>query len=106
VPSPTDLRKQFIKVFDRLAHHRERHDVLADFLEMAVCAIRKKTLPPGPAADALEDQYMSIVKRNRPEDVRAMPELLAITMLAVQEGGCDGSGAIYRPFYPPGRLVS
>jgi len=94
VPSPTDLRKQFIKVFDRLAHHRERHDVLADFLEMAVCAIRKKTLPPGPAADALEDQYMSVVKRNRPEDVRAMPELLAITVLAVQEGGCDFLGEV------------
>jgi hypothetical protein len=49
VPTPADLRKQFIKAFDHLAHDRERHDVLADFLEMAVCAIRKKTLPPGPA---------------------------------------------------------
>jgi len=48
VPTPAELRKQFIKAFNRLAHSRERHDVLADFLEMAVCAIRKKTLPPGP----------------------------------------------------------
>jgi hypothetical protein len=80
VPTPADLRKQFIKAFDRLAHHRERHDVLTDFLEMAVCAIRKKTLPPGPAADALE--------------VRAMPELLGIATLAVQEGGCDFLGQV------------
>ena len=94
MPTPADLRKQFIKAFDRLAHHRERHDVLADFLEMAVCAIRKKTLPLGPAADAIEEQYMAVVKRNRVEDVRAMPELLAITTLAVQGGGCDFLGQV------------
>jgi hypothetical protein len=68
VPTPTDYRKQFIKAFDELARHRERHDVLADFLEMAVSAIRKRTVPPGPAADALEEQYMAVVRRNRPDD--------------------------------------
>jgi len=94
VPTPADLRKQFIKTFDRLAHDRERHDVLADFLEMAVCAIRKTTLPPGPAADAIEERYMAVVKRNRPEDVRAMPELLGITALAVREGGSDFLGQV------------
>ncbi len=94
MPTPADLRKQFIKAFDRLAHHRERHDVLADFLEMAVCAIRKTTLPPGLAAEALEDQYMSVVKRNTVEDVRAMPELLGIATLAVQDGGCDFLGQV------------
>lgn len=94
MPTPADLRKQFIKTFDRLAHRRERHDVLADFLEMAVCAIRKTTLPPGPAADAIENQYMAVVKRNAPEDVRAMPELLSIATLAVGEGGCDFLGQV------------
>jgi hypothetical protein len=94
VPTPAGFRKQFIKAFASLAHHRERHDVLADFLEMAVCAIRKTTLPPGPAADAIEDQYMAVVKRNKPEDVRAMPELLGITTLAIQEGGCDFLGQV------------
>ena len=68
--------------------------MLADFLEMAVCAVRKRTLPPGPAADALEDRYMAVVKRNKVEDVRAMPELFGITALAVQEGGCDFLGQV------------
>jgi hypothetical protein len=77
-----------------LAHHRERHDVFADFLDMAVCAIRKRTLPAGPAADAIEDQYMAVVKRNAPEDVRKIPELLGITALAIQEGGCDFLGQV------------
>jgi type I restriction-modification system DNA methylase subunit len=94
VPTPAEHRKQFIKAFDRLAHHRERHDVLADFLEMAVCAIRKRTLTAGPAADAIEQQYMAVVKRNTPEDVRAMPELLGITAHAVQAGGCDFLGQV------------
>jgi hypothetical protein len=94
VPTPAKHRKRFIKAFESLAHHRERHDVLADFLDMAVCAIRKTTVPPGPAADAIEDQYMAVVKRNVPEDVRKMPELLGITALAVQEGGCDFLGQV------------
>jgi N-6 DNA Methylase len=94
VPTPAEHRKRFIKVFESLAHHRERQDVFADFLDMAVCAIRKKTVPSGPAADALEEQYMAVVKRNAPDDVRKMPELLAITALAVQEGGCDFLGQV------------
>ncbi len=94
MPIPTDHRKQFIKAFESLARHRERHDVLADFLDMAVCAIRKTTVPPGPAADAIEAHYMAVVKRNRLEDVREMPKLLSITALAVQDGGCDFLGQI------------
>ncbi len=94
MPTPADHRKQFIKAFESLAHQRERHDVFNDFLEMAVCAIRKQTLPPGPAADAIEAQYMAVVKRNRAEDVRAMPRLLGITTLAIQDGGCDFLGQV------------
>lgn len=95
MPTPAELRKQFIKTFTRLAHHRERHDVLADFLEMAFCAVRKTTLPEGPAADAIEERYMAVVRRNKVEDVRGpMPELLGITRLAVQAGGCDFLGQV------------
>ena len=94
MPNPADLRKQFIKAFERLAHHRERHDVLADFLEMAVCSLCKTTLPPGPGADQIEAVYMGVVARNTVEDVRAMPVLLAITALAVQDGGSDFLGQV------------
>ena len=94
MPTPAEHRKQFIKAFESLAHHRERHDTFADFLEMAVCAVRKKTMPSGRAADAIEAQYMAVVKRNRPEDVRAVPRLLGITALAIQEGGCDFLGQV------------
>jgi hypothetical protein len=94
VPTQAEHRKRFIKVFESLAHHRERHDVLSDFLDLAVCTIRKGTLLPGPAADALEDQYMAVVKRNAADDVRKMPELFALTALAVHDGGCDFLGQV------------
>lgn len=94
MPTPSDLRKQFIKTFDRLAHHRQRHDVFSDFLTLAVCAIRKTTMPAGEQADAIEAEYMAVVKRNNPDDIRAMPELLGITALAVQDGGQDFLGSV------------
>ncbi len=58
MPASADLQKRFIKIFNQLARHRDRYEVLTDFLDMAVCAIRKQTVPEGPAADALEEQYM------------------------------------------------
>jgi hypothetical protein len=94
LPTPAAHRKQFIKAFESLSHRRERHDVLADFLEMAFCTIRKKTLPAGPDADAIEERYMTVVRRNKVEDVRAMPELLGITAMAIQDGGCDFLGLV------------
>lgn len=74
MPTPAALRKQFIKAFNSLARQRERHAVLADFLEMAVCSIRKRTLPPGPEADALEAQYMAVMARNRRTERRLSSE--------------------------------
>src|SRR5262249_18905078 len=94
VPSPAALRKQFIKAFENLARHRDKHDVLTDFLELAVCAIRKRTVPPGPATDAIEERYMAVVRRDKLEDVRPVPALLALTTLAVQDGGCDFLGQV------------
>lgn len=55
-------------------------------------------MPSGPAADAIEDHYMAVVKRNRPEDVRAMPRLLGITTRAIQDGGCDFLGQVAGDF--------
>ena len=37
---------------------------------------------------------MAVVRRNTPEDVRAMPALLGIATLAICEGGCDFLGQV------------
>jgi len=94
VPTPTALRQQFIRAFRSLTHHRDPYEVLTDFLERAFCALHKTTLPPSAAADAIEARYMAVVRRNRPEYVRGMPELLGLTTMAMAEGGCDFLGQV------------
>lgn len=92
--SRRDPQMEFIRIFDRIGRHHSRHERFADFLELATCAIRKTTIPPGPAADAFEERYMKVVARYPPGDIRAMPKLLALTQLAVAPGGCDFLGRI------------
>jgi hypothetical protein len=93
VPSPDKLKKDFIKAFSCIGYHRSRHDLWSDFLEMAYTAICKPTVAAG-AADNLEARYMDIVRRNKVEDIRNMPELLGITAIALQDGGVDFLGSV------------
>ena len=91
--SPAQLTKDFVKAFQAMCQHRHRYEVFSDFLELASTAIRvQKTLPPGDEAEKPEQRYMDVVKRYDPDDIRKVPELLGITALAVQEGGCDFLG--------------
>src|SRR5262245_26505512 len=92
--SAPDYKSEFLKVFDRIGRHHSRHERFGDFLELATCAVRKTTLPPGPDADAIEQRYMNVVARHAADDIRAMPELLALSQLAVSSGGCDFLGSI------------
>jgi hypothetical protein len=86
VPSPDQLKKDFIKAFGSIGYHRSRYDLWSDFLEMAFTAICKPTIGPGDVADKIEARYMDVVRRNKVEDIRKMPELLGITALALQDG--------------------
>jgi hypothetical protein len=89
-----DPNKEFIRIFDSIGRYHSRYERFADFLELATCAIRKTTVPPGPGADAFEERYMKVVARYPPDDIRTMPKLLALTQLAVAQGGCDFLGTI------------
>jgi hypothetical protein len=86
--------KDFLKTFESIGWHHGRHERFADFLELATCAIRKTTVPVGPEADAFEERYMKVVARYPPDDIRLMPKLLALTQVAIGEGGCDFLGEI------------
>jgi hypothetical protein len=90
----SEHQKQFLKIFDSIGRQHSRYERFADFLELATCAIRKTTVPPGPEADAFEARYMAIVARYPPDDIRTMPKLLALTHLAITPGGCDFLGDI------------
>jgi len=90
----TELSNEFRKLFNRLAPHHHRYAVFADFAELAYCAIRQQTLPPGPENEATEERYLTIVRKHRPDDIREMPKLLAWTQMAMADGGCDFLGSI------------
>ena len=77
------------KTIGEIAYSKHMGDRFGDFLEMAYCALAKPmVLGGGDAADRLEERYMAVVKRNKPEDIQRMPELLGLTVSAVSEGGC------------------
>ena len=77
-----DPKKEFIKIFKRVAPNQDRYEVWRDFLDLAYCAIKKQTLPSGSEADALEGRYMATVGRHDKEDIRKIPDLLLSTMAA------------------------
>lgn len=86
--------KRFVRLLDGFERTHRRDEHFRDFLELACCAVRKRTVPAGPAADVLEARYVAIVARHAPEDIRAMPELLALIQFAVAGGGCDFLGDV------------
>ncbi len=76
--SPTAL---FVRRFGAIAVSHDPHARFSDFLELATCAFRKTTLPPGAAAEAIEARYMAVVGRrlsmseieSRTADTRVLP---------------------------------
>ena len=86
---------QFIKAMNEIDRSKSRREVFTDYCELAYCALAKIACPTEEGRDALEEQYMSVVKRYRDkDDVRRMPELLGLTMEALNQGGCDFLGSV------------
>lgn len=85
----------FIKKIERLAPEKSTPEKFRDFCEMAYCALAKLTAPSVERADNLEERYMKIVHtyRNK-DDVRAMPELLAMVEWYVADMYEDFLGAV------------
>ena len=89
------MKKDFIKILEGIDRSKSRQENFRNFLEMAYCAIAKKTQTGEKKANALEGRYMEIVGTySDKDDVRKMPELLTLATLAISEGGCDFLGEI------------
>lgn len=87
--------KDFLRLLDGFDRSKRRCDVFADFCEMAYCAIAKRASPYGDQREALEQQYMQVVARYRnKDDVRKMPELLALATPVIGTGGLDFMGQV------------
>lgn len=92
--SSPNRKKQFIKRIQELDRSKGAYDKFRDLCEMAYCGIAKITATPE-RAEALEARYMQIVGTYQDKDtVRAYPELLALAVLAVQDGRCDFLGSV------------
>ncbi|MGP8215549.1 MAG: N-6 DNA methylase [Bacteroidia bacterium] len=75
----TDIKK-FTAVFERIAHSKSEDEVFTDFLDMVICAL---------SAGKYEEEYLSIVKRYKLDEVNYFCELFAELIIIMDN---DGSG--------------
>ncbi|WP_170431577.1 N-6 DNA methylase [Ruegeria arenilitoris] len=91
IPAVTD----FVRIINELDRSKHRDEIFRDFCELAYCALAKRACPDEDQRDALEVQYMEVVGRYRnKDDIRRMPELLAIMAGTIGNGGCDFLGLV------------
>lgn len=92
---PRSAVSKFLRVIDTVDRSKRRTEVFSDFCELSYCAVAKPVSPWAEQRNALEAQYMQVVARYRDkDDVRKMPELLALTAGAVNGGGIDYLGEV------------
>jgi len=87
--------KEFVRLLNDIDRSKRRGEVFADFCELAYCAIAKKASPFEDQREALETQYMAVVGRYHDKgDIRKMPEMMAMALGEIGNGGCDYLGQI------------
>ncbi|WP_018276021.1 N-6 DNA methylase [Teredinibacter turnerae] len=89
------FKTRFIEVLDSLDRYKDRDQHFRNFCTLSYCALAKQTACSQEEADSLEERYMSVVHsyKNK-DDVRKMPELMTLTLTALQQGGCDFLGEL------------
>ncbi len=91
----SERKKAFIKILDSLDNSKSRYEHFRNYCEMSYCAIAKTTAKDEASADNLEACYMAVVNSYaNKDDVRKIPELLTLTTISLNEGGCDFLGEL------------
>ena len=90
MPTP-DHQKAFIKLFESTARYHHRHKVFEDFVSCAVAAIHNKICH----SEALEAEYMTIIKGYEREDQLNMAHLLSHVTMGLAEKACDFLGSVF-----------
>ncbi|MGP8217707.1 MAG: hypothetical protein ACLQQ4_19210, partial [Bacteroidia bacterium] len=70
--------KNFTATFNRIAHSKSEDSVFTDFLDMVICAL---------SFSQYEEEYLSIVKRYKKEEVNLFCELLAEMLIIMDNEG-------------------
>ena len=70
--------KNFTAVFERIAHNKAEETVFSDFLDMVICSL---------SAGKYEEEYLSIVKKYKKEEVNLFCELMAEMLIIMDDNG-------------------
>jgi hypothetical protein len=81
----------FIKLFNSIAGHRHRYEVFRDFVTMTAIALHNGFR----RSEALEAEYLGIVKRYDREAINTFPKLLAELVELLQPEPTDILGQLY-----------
>ncbi|MEN4169442.1 SAM-dependent DNA methyltransferase [Serratia marcescens] len=87
----TEAQNQFISLFGQTARYHHRYKVFSDFVQCGAIAIHNRFCPD----DALEKQYMSLIKGYEREDVERLAHLLALVRIALAAKPCDFLGMAF-----------
>lgn len=85
----------FLRALDQFDRSKTRIEIFRLFCEMAYCALAKRASPFPDQRDRLEADYMACVGSfPNKDDVRRMPEMMAIAIEAIAGGGIDFIGQV------------
>ncbi len=89
------FKTRFIEVLESFDRDKDKGEHFRNFCTLSYCALAKQTAFSKEEADNLEERYMSIVHsyKNK-DDIRKMPELMSLTLTALQHGGSDFLGEL------------
>lgn len=76
----SEVRKEFINLFERLAQKYSRYQIWSDFIIMSACAISNAC--DRQFFDVREKMYMDCVKRYSREEVEIFSEMLSLVVIA------------------------
>jgi type I restriction-modification system DNA methylase subunit len=90
--------KKFTATFNKIAHSKSEENVFTDYLDMVICAL---------SAGKYEEEYLSIVKRYKKEEVNLFCELMAEMLIVMDNHGAglvDCLGEFYQQYIGNSRL--
>lgn len=81
--SVRNFKKEFIKTFDNISYSHSRFELWSDFVTMFACALSNAT--DRSHYEKREKTYLNIVKKYTKQELERFPELVALTVLALDD---------------------
>lgn len=108
----TDPEKEFLKLFENLAHAHNSWEVFKDFVVLAACSISNGI--DKAHFDEREKLYLTTIRKYSPKEQKMFPQLLAHTVMALEKNprqdflgkafmtlnlGSNEKGQIFTPYH-------